>query len=145
MLADLGNSGATPTLEAVIRFAGQRQRVIAHNIANLSTPGFIPMDVSVGGFQKALDEAVQRRREQTGGMSGALAIPETDEIKPDGAGGFSLEPSTPGNGVLLHDQSMRDPERLMQALAENASEFRVATELLRSQRDILRSAIGQRV
>ncbi len=145
MLADLGNSGATPTLEAVIRFAGQRQRIIAHNIANLSTPGFLPMDASVEGFQKALDEAVQRRREQTGGMSGPLAIPETDEIKPDGAGGFGLEPSTPGHGVLYHDQSMRDPERLMQALAENTSEFRVATELLRSQRDILRSAIGQRV
>lgn len=145
MLADLSNSGATPALEAVIRFSGQRQRLIAHNIANLSTPGFIPLDVSVGGFQKALDEAIQRRREQTGGMSGPLAISETNEIKPDGRGGFSLEPTTPGQGVLFHDQSMRDPERLMQALAENTSEFRVATELLRSQRDMLRSAISQRV
>ena len=47
MLIDhLLNADALPSLERTVQFAARRQELIAHNIANLSTPNFQPLDVS---------------------------------------------------------------------------------------------------
>jgi flagellar basal-body rod protein FlgB len=144
LFADLANAGATPALEAMMRFSAQRQRLLAHNVANLSTPGFIQKDASIPDFQSALRRALGERQEKRGGQ-GPLQLERTDEIDPHEDGTFTLSPETPGNGVLFHDRNNRNLEQLMQGLAENASVFRVATDLLRSRNDMLRSAIGQRV
>ena len=62
MLAnDVLNSGAIPTLEAMLRFSGARQRILQHNVANMTTPNFIPRDVSVSGFQQQLAKAIDKR------------------------------------------------------------------------------------
>lgn len=145
MIEGLANSGAIPALEATVRFAGQRQRLIAHNIANLSTPNFQPQDVSVAGFQAQLDDAIQRRRAATGGTHGSLEIRDTREVIADAQGELRLSPGTPAPNILFHDRNNRDVERTMQDLAENAGMFRFAAEMLRSRHDLLRSAIAQRV
>ena len=46
-LDEILTSGAIPTLEATLRFAGARQAIINHNIANLETPYFRPKDAIV--------------------------------------------------------------------------------------------------
>ncbi len=33
-ISDMANSGSRPVLEQMLRFAGERQRILAHNIAN---------------------------------------------------------------------------------------------------------------
>ena len=43
---DLANAGSAPVLEQVLRFAGARQRLLAHNIANVDKPDFRPVDES---------------------------------------------------------------------------------------------------
>ena len=53
-LDDVVNSGAIPALEMTMRFAGRRQALLAHNIANLDTPNFQPKDVSPRWFQRML-------------------------------------------------------------------------------------------
>lgn len=141
----LTNAGSMPAMEMTMRFAAQRQRLIAHNIANLDTPNFIQRDVSVGGFQNMLDKAVRERRTRTGGMRGELAWRETAEFKRGRDGQLRLTPDTPGGGVLFHDRNNRDVERLMQALSETTSAFRTAAELHRSQKMLLDMAITQRV
>ncbi len=141
---DLSNSGAIPTLERVIQFASQRQRVIAHNIANLNTPGFVAMDASIPGFQAQLREAIEARRLSSGGEFGPLNPADSGEVQFHSTG-LSITPLTPVGGVLFHDRGSRSLERQMQALAENTATFRVATELLRSRFEALRSAIAQRV
>lgn len=146
MLADdVLNSGAIPTLEAMLRFAGARQRIIQHNVANMTTPNFIPLNVSTGAFQKQLAKAVEQRREETGGMGGELDIQATREVAMDANGNMMLTPSQPSGNILFHDRNNRDVERLMQDSAENLGVYRVAAELLRSRTQQLKDAIGERV
>lgn len=142
---EVTNHGAIPALEAAMRFSAQRHRVIVHNIANLSTPDFVPMDVSVPAFQSQLQEAVDRRREATGGQHGGLELRETREVGVGPGGRLELRPATPSGNVLFRDRNNRDVERTLQDLVENATMFRVASDLLRSRLAILRVAISERV
>ena len=144
MFGDLTNSGAIPTLAAAMRFAGQRQKLIAHNIANISTPNFIEKDVSVSDFQSSLARAVEERRTATGGGSGTLPLENTDEVQVDSTGAMTLNPETPTGGILFHDKNNRDLERLMQQSVENAAFYRMNIDLLRTRFEMLKVAVTQR-
>lgn len=137
------DAGAMPALERAMQFSARRQELIAHNIANLSTPNFIQKDVSVARFQEQLREAIDRRREGTGGQRGRLTMRSTEEVRIEPDGFLRLTPQTPRPGMLLHDRNNRDLERLMQDLVENMSAFRVASDLLKSQMDTLMTAIRE--
>lgn len=139
------NADSMPTLERASQFAARRQDIIAHNITNLSTPNFRPTDVSVGDFRRNLEEAIDQRRSQFGGVRGNLNLKSTREVQIGGDGRMSLSPSTFGNNVLFHDRNNRDLERLMQELVENLTAFRVAGDLLKSRMQLLRSSIAGRV
>lgn len=143
LLRDVVSSGARPVLEMSIRYAGERQRLLAHNIANIDTPGFQPRDVPPASFRRVLGEAVEARR--AGGGSGPLAWRESREIRRSGDGGLRLVPRTPSGNVLFHDQNDRDLERLMQSLAENTMAYRTAVDLLKARSETMRVAISQRV
>jgi flagellar basal-body rod protein FlgB len=150
MIGELTGGGAMPALELTMRFAGARHRLIAHNIANISTPDFRPTDVSVTDFQRVLGEAIDRRRAGdgragAGSAAGDLMWKETRELRRGTSGGLELRPATPSSGVLYHDRNNRDTERLMQDLVENATVFRVASDLLKSRYQMLNTAIGERV
>lgn len=145
MIGDLSSSGAMPALEALLKFSAGRQKIIAHNIANLTTPEFRPMDVSIEGFQKQLQEAIEDRRSRTGGEHGELRLSASGEVRQGEGGELELRPGTPAKGALMHDRNNRDTERLMQALAENTAVFRVAADLLKSRNDLLKMAMTQRV
>lgn len=148
MLTDLTNSGAIPTLSAALRFASERQKLIAHNIANVETPNFIQRNVPVSEFQRALSEAVETRRRQTGGESGSLEMRNTGSIATAPDGSIELRPerssASSQGGILFHDRNNRDLERLMQDSVENAAFYRMNIDLLRTRFDILKSAIAQR-
>lgn len=145
MIKDLSTAGAMPALELMLRFAGARQRVLASNIANIDTPGYQPKDVSPRSFQEALGEAIDARRERNGGSGGSLAFKPTDEVRTGPGGALELAPKTASGSVLFHDRNDRDLERMMQAMVENATAFRVASDLLRQRTGMIRSAIAQRV
>jgi flagellar basal-body rod protein FlgB len=142
----LVNSDAIPVLEMTARFAGRRQDLIAHNIANLETPNFRPMDVSTRGFQRLLGEAIDRRREK-GRPGQELEWRESKEVLRADGGPYALRlsPRTSSENVLSHDRNNSDLERTMQALAENTGVFRVATDLLRSRYLMLNAALAERV
>lgn len=143
----LTNSDAMPALERAMQFAGRRQTIISHNIANLSTPMFQPKDVSVDGFRRILGEAIDRRRAQYGGHRGNINLRTTHEVRPNNGpgGGIQLRPTTSSGNILYHDQNDRDLERMMQDLAENVAYFRVSSELYRSHMSQLRTAISLRI
>ena len=146
VIGDLSNSGVMPAAEMLLKFAGQRQKIIAHNIANIDTPGFQVKNVDPKAFQKMLGDAIDKRRERNGGAFGALEWKETREIRRIGrSNDFELNPMTSAGGILHHDRNDRDLERMMQEMVENATAYRVASDLLRSQRNQLQNAIAQRV
>lgn len=141
----LSNAGSLPTLRAMMTFASQRQKLIAHNIANLETPNFQPVDVSPRTFQAALAEAVKERRAQTGGSHGTLKLARHREFEQGPNEAIVLRPRTPGSGVLAHDRNNSDLESTMQSLVENAAMFRVTADLYRARSGLLKRAISERV
>lgn len=145
LIDQLTNAGALPALEMTMRFAAQRQRLTAHNIANIDTPNFVQRDVSVEGFKAVLRDAVEERRVRTGGMHGRLEWQPTGEIERTEQGDMKLVAGTPVGGVMFHDRNNRDLERLMQTLAESTAAFRTASDLYRSQTMILQMAVSERV
>lgn len=149
ILDQLNTAGALPALEKTIRFAAARHTLISHNIANLETPGFQPLDVDPTSFQAELAAAIDERRSggtgNRGGNHGDLKLDSTREIEMLKGGGMRLNPRTSSGNILFHDRNNRDLERTMQALVENASAFRVATDMLRSRTAMLRDAMSERV
>jgi len=130
-IGGLAEFGGMEALEATIKFAGRRQRLIAHNIANISTPGFLQTDLSVKEFQAELGKAIDERREKG---SGPLSVSGVEEIQPIDRG-----------GLLFPDHNNRDVERLMQDQAENVMVYRTAIDLLRSRAEMMRSTLAGRV
>lgn len=146
MISDVTTAGAMPTLEAMFRFAGARQQLIANNVANIDTPNYRHRDVDPRAFQAQLAEAVQARRGRTGGTHGALAWESTRHVErlgPDGS--LRLHPREGSGNVLFHDRNDRDLERTMQDLVENAGVYRVAADLLRKQMTQIRGALRERL
>ncbi len=130
----------------LLKFAGQRQKILAHNIANIDTPNFQPKDVDPQAFQEMLGDAIDKRRKKNGGSFGSLQWEETKEIRRIGRStDFRLTPTSSDGGILHHDRNDRDLERMMQDMVENATAYRVAADLLRTQRTQLQNAIAQRV
>ncbi len=144
MIVDLANSGSLPVLEKMLQFAGARQKVLAHNIANMETPDFQPMDLSTRDFQHALAAAAEDRRQCGGGQRGELNIADTDEVHVAANGALEVTPQTPSGNILYHDRNNRDLERMMQDLAENALTYRATADFIRREHELLRSAIAQR-
>jgi len=142
-IAGISDSGALPALAMSMRFAAQRNRLLAHNIANLTTPDFRPKDADPRAFQRALGEAVEARRARTGGQRGALEWRETPELRRGPGGDLRLNPRTPSANILGQDRNNSDLERSMQALAENTAFFRVAVDLMRFEGDRLSRAIRE--
>lgn len=144
MIKDLNTAGAMPALEKMFLFSGQRQRLIAQNIANIDTPNYQGVDVDPRAFQNSLHQAIEHRRDRNGGASGELDISNANEVKMSG-GRMQLMPSTPIEGVLFQDRNQRDLESLMQDMIENATMFRVAGDLMRKNKALILGAISQRV
>jgi hypothetical protein len=109
------------------------------------------VDVAPEAFQQFLRDMLQKRRERSdsgGGTQGELGGgKDASEDGPITLGptGLRLKPGVTGGGVAFHDRNNRDLERLMQDLAENTAAYRVAVDLLRSQTEIMKSAIAARV
>lgn len=145
MIADIFQSGSIPALQKLVQFTEARQKLLAHNVANLATPYFKPVDVDVKGFQQQLGEAIDRRR-QTGDPSGGpLEMRDSSEVRFDEQGNMTFQPRATNQGILFHDQNNRDLERTMQDLAENQMAHRVALDLLASRYGQLQRAISERL
>lgn len=149
LISDLLHDGATPALEAMVRFAAARQRMIAHNIANISTPNFRQSDADPAQFQAQLRRAIETRRRAggSGGGGGALRLGTDGPARQGPDGTLTLVPSRSreSRNILFHDRNNRGIEQLMADQAENLAVFRVASDLLRSRHETLRAAIAERV
>lgn len=144
MIKGLFNYGSTPVLERMVQFTGARQELIAHNIANLSTPYFKPIDLDPRQFQAQLRDALDQRSRKPNPMRRTMELRSSDQVRVRG-GRVEYRPGKKNENVLFHDQNNRDVDRIMQDLVENTLAHRTSIELLKSQFDILRTAIRERV
>ena len=125
------NQGNAPLLEQTLRFTTARQRLLAENIVNASTPGYQQKDLSIEKFQQLLSRRVEQRR-----------------LAPPGSVGFDdvkTEVQNPVHSILFHDGNNRSMEQLMTEQAKNAMMHNLAVELMRRQFSSLENALRERI
>lgn len=138
------DSGALPAAERLVQFTDRRQKVLADNVAGLSTPFFKPRDLDPRLFQAALRDAIDQRRASVSSTSGPLEIENTAQLQFH-EDGIRTRPQPIHENILFHDQNNRDLERLMQRVAENTMAHRLGIELVRNELGIIRTAISERI
>ena len=151
MLDRLLSTASLPLLERQAVWGEVRHGVLAGNLANIDTPGFVPRDLDAGAFRDALARSVAARTPGTAGAAGPLsrypgphAPPPADPLKagvPDGL--LAAAPRDPG-GVVFQDDADRSVEREVLALTRNAMQRRAAVQLISAQLAMLQTAVGGR-
>ncbi|MEM1099294.1 MAG: hypothetical protein AAGH92_10960 [Planctomycetota bacterium] len=133
-----------PALERMVQFTEARQRVLAHNVANFSTPSFQPADLDPSEFQQTLGDALDKRQNSRLAGQRPLEIDDTDhvEFRP---GRLIVKPEPTNENVVFHDGNNRNLERVMQDVAENVMAHQFGVTLLKNQFDNLRTAIRERL
>lgn len=113
----------------------ERQRLIASNIANADTPGYVARDMDFGA---AL-------REATGNLpsAGALSATQTGHLSAGGrAGAAALKYATPSQTNL--DSNTVDMDRERAAFADNAVHYEATLRFINgSVRTMLSAITGQ--
>jgi flagellar basal-body rod protein FlgB len=133
MIDRLFNDANVPLLEKMVRFTQARERVLANDIVNLSTPNYTPQDLSQDKFQ-----AILRHQVDTGTVGGANGGSggETDE---------ALKATDANENILFHDRNNRSVEQLMSDHANNALMHNMMIELMRKQFAQIQEALKERV
>lgn len=136
---DLKSISLFSSLGQKMNWLTERQKVLAQNIANANTPGYIPKDLKKISFKAHLDQ---------NNVSGGLRMQTTDARHMTAAGGtktnyevkvedakFSMT-SPDGNAVNLEDELIK--------MAETQMEYSTAINLYRKHVSMLKTAIGKR-
>jgi flagellar basal-body rod protein FlgB len=139
MIANLFDSTTIPVLQQVVDFCQARHNVLAANIANMDTPGYLVRDISVEDFQTRLHQAVESRH-QPASASG--------EISPGEIGLRGAEPMAEvaknSKTILHHDQSNVSIEQQASEMAKNQMQHNLALTIMVKQFQMLESAISEK-
>ena len=125
-----------PLFDAIAKrlsFIGERQSVLAQNVANADTPGYAAKDVKQPDFAKLVEGAGTRL---------PMVLTDAKHMLPAGTSGAfeevadHVKESAPnGNTVQLEDQMMK--------ISSNASDHALTTSLYKKQLALLKIALGQ--
>jgi flagellar basal-body rod protein FlgB len=125
--------------DALVRrmtWLGQRQQVLAQNIANSDTPDFVPQDLKDGPFGRllarrlaGLEPAATHPAHLHGTRPDALRRADSTNQRER----FETAPS--GNAVVLEEQLIK--------VAETQMDYQTMTNLYRKHIQLLRAALGR--
>ena len=125
-----------PLFEAITKhmsWIGERQSVLAQNIANADTPHYAANDVKPLSFADLVSGGGQRLQ---------MATTSPAHVQPvSAAGPFKLEPqkggehAPNGNSVQLEEQMMK--------LSDNVNDYALTTSLYKQQLGLLKMALGR--
>ncbi len=120
----LGNLPLFSALSQKLTWLGQRQQVLAQNVANADTPGYTPKDVKEPDFLALVKQAAEG--------NGEPAAPAAFEIEdyPD-----TYETNLNGNSVVLEQQLFK--------VAQTGTNYQLMTSLYRKHVDMLKLALGR--
>ncbi len=124
-----------PIFEAIAKrmsWLGERHAVLAQNVANADTPGYVAKDVKAPDFSSLLAGASQKL---------GLTVTQPNHVTPVNATLFKRvdqpvrERSPNGNAVQIEDQMVK--------VSETASDFALTTSLYRQQLGLLKLVLGR--
>jgi flagellar basal-body rod protein FlgB len=101
-------------LKGRLGYLGDRQKVLAENIANASTPGFEPSDMKPFAFHAAAAAAGQAARMPAGVLAqtqaGHMPTPKRQARQMISSEKSDSEVTLDGNGVVLEEQMIKMTE-----------------------------------
>jgi flagellar basal-body rod protein FlgB len=128
--------GSIPLFRAMAKrmsWLGEREKVLAQNVANADTPGYVPQDLKQQSFRDLLGGSVRPT------LAATNAKHFTSSAR--AAGGFATavdkgaETTPSGNRVSLEQEMMK--------VGETATQHHLVTSLYRRQLGMLRAALGR--
>ncbi len=136
----LFDNTSLPVLQNVMAFAELRQKVLAHDVANINTPGFRHVDLDVEAFTEALSDAIERR---DGERPHRFNPRSTREVT--FAAHLAAE-ARPIEGLQnYYDGADRGVEHIQNEMLKNAIWHQTATRLFSHQAGQLETAIRERI
>ena len=111
---------------------GNRQNVLAHNIANADTPGFHAEDLKEPTFGQLLKNSNGRLNMAT---TAAAHLGGGNPAKPEVEKAPDTEKKSSGNTVGLEDQMMK--------VSKTAMDFQLTTNLYRKHLGMIKTALGR--
>ena len=138
-MADPNQMSVFSLMKARMQMLGERQKVVAQNVANVSTPGFVPSDID----QEAFAATLQRMSSHGAGGPGRTAMVATQAGHMTASHGPAMRGMTPvkspdsettldGNAVVVEEQMMK--------IAETRMDFETMVGLYQKSLGLLRMA-----
>jgi flagellar basal-body rod protein FlgB len=132
-------TSAIPILEQVVNFSQARHEVLAGNIANLDTPGYVARDLSVADFQARLQHAIDESR-QPSQVAGSTSDYYTSVEKTNHISDVADE----AKSILYHDDSNIGAEYQVNEMIKNRAQHNMAIAILSQQFRLLQAAISEK-
>jgi flagellar basal-body rod protein FlgB len=136
-MADLFQATTIPVLEQVIQFTQARHTVLAGNIANIDTPGYVAKDLSVDDFQARLRDAIAEQKSPASPYSTG----ESGDQRQNAIGTAAES----AKGILMHDASNVGAEYQVSEMVKNHLQHNTAISIIASQFRLLAAAISGNV
>ncbi|MEO3429462.1 flagellar basal body rod protein FlgB [Pelagibius sp. CAU 1746] len=132
-----GKPGIFGLLGKRMEWLGQRQKVLAQNIANADTPDYVPHDLKPQDFRRMVERNYQPTMKPDATQAGHI---QTSSLKADGRGveqkqRYETAPS--GNAVILEEQLIN--------VAQTQADYNAITNLYKKQVSMLKMALRGRM
>jgi len=125
-------------MKSRMQMLGERQKVIAENVANVTTPGFTPRDVDQDAFSRTMERVASGGR--TGVERPAMAVTHAGHMTTTASGGPALSLNrTPDSETTLDGNSVVVEEQMMK-IAETRMDFETMVGLYQKSLGLLRLA-----
>lgn len=129
---DLESMGVMKLMTRKMGYLGERQQVIAQNVANLNTPDYKPNDLKPFTFRNALTDSRRLTPERTDSSHlDGTAVAGTRNKKDRDRRPYETTPD--GNAVVLEQQMLKS--------AETSQDYQTMLNLYKKQVNMIRTAI----
>jgi flagellar basal-body rod protein FlgB len=135
MFMDPTDLTAFRVMKQRLQWLGQRQEVLAHNVANADTPKFRPSDLQPFSFRMAMGQESKMRpaTTQAGHVTGTR--PRGGQDVPVRTDRNFYETSPDGNQVVVEQQMMK--------IADTGVNYNLVTNLYRRQMGMFKMVLGR--
>jgi flagellar basal-body rod protein FlgB len=128
----LTDSGIIRLMTNKMAYLGQRQAVLAENVANVSTPGYKAKDLEPFSFEKAMKEA-----------SPGIFVTDARHIIPASMAGVNAATKKARTYETVPSGNSVEVEQQMMEVSKTAIDYQAVSGLYRKVMGMFRTAIGK--
>ena len=129
------NIGLFKALNAKMHYLDTRQKVLAQNVANADTPGYVPKDLTKVDFGRVLEKVSKDNNVQVD-TTNPMHMPPSDHIDDpkNRAAKLVYEVTPVGNEVSLEEQMVKS--------SQNTMDYNLMTTLYQKNVNLIKTALG---